>query len=425
MPRFPAPVRLVDRARALSGPAPVLRRILILLAATVLVALPTPAHAHGISSEAADLSVWGFIPLGMEHMILGWDHLAFIAGVLLVARTFKLSLKLISVFVAGHSTTLILATLAGWQVNAGYVDAIIAASVAFVGCVGLIGRPQRWGWFAAVVAGFGLIHGLGLATRFADLGLPPEGQLAKVIAFNVGIEVGQATAIFVMYVIGSLVAAIVTEPRPTADRAPEAVPAAEPVTRPTPSLAGASGTPDHAVDDQPRRSPATLVFQLASAALFIGGSVTAALVALNALVLNPEPEPTQLADDTTCAIDQRIETLPGPGGHPDRGFYAPDETAPINDFAHSLGDGYLVVLYSPDLDQDDVTALERYVDSPAGQGVIAGAVTPPVAEQLPNGGLGSDTRVKVLNISDVMTCDDFEIDSLETFADAWFTAQAG
>jgi len=56
--------------------------------------------------------------------------------------------------------------------------------------------------------------------------------------------------------------------------------------------------------------------------------------------------------------------------------------------------------------------------------VIAGAVTPPVAERLPNGGLG-DTVVKVLNISDVMTCDDFEIDSLETFADAWFTAQAG
>jgi hypothetical protein len=245
------------------------------------------------------------------------------------------------------------------------------------------------------------------------------------MAFNVGIEIGQATAIFVMYVIGSLVGAIVTEPRATADRATEAVPAAEPGTRPAPSLAAASETPDHPVDDQPHRSPATLMFQLASAALFIGGSVTAALVALNALVLNPEPEPTQLADDTTCAIDQRTETLPGPGGHPDRGFYAPDETAPINDFAHSLGDGYLVVLYSPDLDQDDVTALEQYVDSPAGQGVIAGAVTQPVAEQLPSGGLGSDTLVKVLNISDVMTCDDFEIDSLETFADAWFTAQAG
>jgi len=403
--------------------SPALRRILIALIATALVALPTPAHAHGIGGEAADLSVWGFIPLGMEHMLLGWDHLAFIAGVLLLARTFRLSLKLISVFVAGHSTTLILATVVGWEVNAGVVDAIIAASVAFVGCVGLIGRPRRWGWFGAVVAGFGLIHGLGLATRFADLGLPPEGQLAKVIAFNVGIELGQATAIFAMYVVGVLVAEIIAQPRAAADRVPVTVPASGSGT--PPPAAAAPDALDGDTDDPSHRTPATLAFQLASAALFIGGSVTAALVGLDALVLNPEPPAPPLADDTTCTIDGRSETLPGPGGHPERGFYAPTETAPINDFGHSLGDGYLVVLYSPDLPRDDVAALEQYVASPSGQGVVAGAVTPPVAEQLSAGGLGSDTSVKVLNLSDVMTCDDFEIDSIETFADSWFTTQAG
>lgn len=59
-----------------------------------------------------------------------------------------------------------------------------------------------------------------LATRFADLGLPAEGQLAKVIAFNVGIELGQATAIFAMFVIGVLVAEIVTQPRAAAEPAP-------------------------------------------------------------------------------------------------------------------------------------------------------------------------------------------------------------
>jgi hydrogenase/urease accessory protein HupE len=212
MPRLTPRPGLGDRVRHASIDAPAARWTLTLIVAAALVAVPTPAHAHGIGGEAADLSVWGFIPLGMEHMLLGWDHLAFIAGVLLLARTFKLSLKLITVFVVGHSTTLILATAAGWQVNAGHVDAIIAASVAFVGCVGVFGRPQRWGWFGAVVAGFGLIHGLGLATRFADLGLPSDGQLAKVIAFNVGIELGHATAIFAMYVTGTLVAAILTEP---------------------------------------------------------------------------------------------------------------------------------------------------------------------------------------------------------------------
>jgi hydrogenase/urease accessory protein HupE len=208
MPRATALPGVRDHLPGTGSGAPAVRWSLTLAVAAALVAVPSPAHAHGIGGEAADLSVWGFIPLGMEHMLLGWDHLAFIAGVLILARTFKLSLKLISVFVVGHSTTLILATAAGWQVDAGCVDAIIAASVAFVGCVGIFGRPHHWGWFGAVVAGFGLIHGLGLATRFADLGLPTEGQLAKVIAFNVGIEFGQATAIFVMYVTGTLVAAI-------------------------------------------------------------------------------------------------------------------------------------------------------------------------------------------------------------------------
>jgi hypothetical protein len=59
-----------------------------------------------------------------------------------------------------------------------------------------------------------------------------------------------------------------------------------------------------------------------------------------------------------------------------------------------------------DLPPGDVAALEQYVDFPSGEGVMAGAVTPPVAERLPAGGLGSDTRVKVLNLSDVMTCGD-------------------
>jgi hypothetical protein len=141
---------------------------------------------------------------------------------------------------------------------------------------------------------------------------------------------------------------------------------------------------------------------------------------MNAL-LDPEPEQAPLADDTTWAIDERAEALWGPGGHPVEAFYGPNQTAPINDFAHALGDGYLVVLYSPALDQGDVASLEQYVASPAGQGVLAGAVTPRVAEQLPAGDLGSNTAVKVLNLNDVMTCGNFEIDSLETFADSWFT----
>jgi hydrogenase/urease accessory protein HupE len=154
---------------------------------SMLVGLPGVALAHGIGGEAANLGLWGFIPLGIEHMLLGWDHLLFIAGIVLLAGQLKRSAKLISLFVLGHSTTLILATMVGWKLNATLVDVVIALSLVFVGVVGWIGRPKQWNWFALCILGFGLIHGLGLSTRLQDLGIPRDGSLLpKVIAFNVG-----------------------------------------------------------------------------------------------------------------------------------------------------------------------------------------------------------------------------------------------
>ena len=195
-----------DARRTREGAAPRGDAVVFLAA---LAAPPTAASAHGIGGDAADRSVLGFVPLGVEHMLLGWDHLLFIAGVVLIAREVRLAAKLISVFVVGHSTTLIAATLAGWQVNAGLVDAIIALSVAFVGCVGLFNRPESFTWFGGVVLAFGLIHGLGLATRFQALGLPEEGQLWKVIAFNVGIEIGQLAGIIAMVALAWAVLRVV------------------------------------------------------------------------------------------------------------------------------------------------------------------------------------------------------------------------
>ena len=79
------------------------RMLAVAAAAAAVTALPAPAYAPGIDGEAADLSTYGFVQLGTEHMLLGWEHLAFIAGVLLLAGSFKLSVKLISIFVLGHS----------------------------------------------------------------------------------------------------------------------------------------------------------------------------------------------------------------------------------------------------------------------------------------------------------------------------------
>jgi len=155
----------------------------------------TAAQAHGVGGAAADAGPGGFFNLGITHMLAGWDHIMFVAGVLIVAGSARRAAHLVSLFVAGHSLTLITATLAGWRFDPYIVDVLIVTSLVFVGGQALLGRPRRWALFGAGVLGFGLIHGLGLATRFQALGVEGEGRIWKLLAFHVGIEVGQLTAI--------------------------------------------------------------------------------------------------------------------------------------------------------------------------------------------------------------------------------------
>jgi hydrogenase/urease accessory protein HupE len=166
---------------------------------------PQLAQAHGIADSARNKSVGEFVPLGIEHMLTGFDHLLFIAGVVLLAGTARRAAKLISLFVLGHSLTLLAATLSGWQISATLVDVVIALSVAYVGVLNLRGGEPDWRMVGGAVFGFGLVHGLGLSTRLQHLGLPDEGLLGRVIAFNVGVEIGQLVAIALVVSIGTLV----------------------------------------------------------------------------------------------------------------------------------------------------------------------------------------------------------------------------
>ena len=158
-------------------------------------------QAHGVAPPPKD-GILDFGWLGFTHMLTGWDHLLFIAGVVLLAWHPKRALSLLSLFALGHSVTLITATLAGWRFDPEFVDVVIAVSVGVVGVIGLIGRPRRYWWFGVVVLAFGLVHGLGLATRFQALTIPAGGELSRLIAFNVGVEVGQAVAVYLIYLLG-------------------------------------------------------------------------------------------------------------------------------------------------------------------------------------------------------------------------------
>jgi hydrogenase/urease accessory protein HupE len=186
------------------------------LASLAVLTAPASALAHGLDADAdPNRPVVDYLALGIRHMLGGWDHLLFIAGVVLLAGGLRTAAKLVSVFVAGHSLTLLIATLAGWQLNAELVDAVIALSLVYVGVLGL--RRGRTGndlqLVAAGVFAFVLVHGLGLSTRLQHLGLPEEGLVERIVLFNVGVEIGQVSALAAMVGIGTLIARRLPNPR--------------------------------------------------------------------------------------------------------------------------------------------------------------------------------------------------------------------
>lgn len=154
----------------------------------------------GNSGNQAVLYAW----LGAKHMITGYDHLLFLAGVIFYLRRIQEVALLVSLFALGHSITLIGGVLSGLHVNAFLVDAIIGFSVVYKGFDNLGGFTQifaeRPNERLAVLL-FGLFHGLGLASKLEDLGLPSEGLLGNLIAFNIGVELGQFAALLVMLLL--------------------------------------------------------------------------------------------------------------------------------------------------------------------------------------------------------------------------------
>jgi uncharacterized membrane protein YczE len=149
-----------------------------------------------------------YLMLGAEHMLTGYDHLLFLFGVIFFLKSFKEIVKFISVFTIGHSITLILATFAGVTANYWLVDAVIAVSVCYKGFDNNHGFQNYFGMKSApkilpMVFVFGLIHGFGLSTRLQQLPLGEKGasMLARIVSFNVGVELGQIAALVIMLLV--------------------------------------------------------------------------------------------------------------------------------------------------------------------------------------------------------------------------------
>ncbi len=176
------------------------------LALGVLAAvLPDVVEAHGVSNRDAAFvrGVTGpepapFMYLGAKHMVTGYDHLLFLVGVIFFLYRTVDVVKYVSLFTLGHSLTLLVGVLANVPANAYLIDAIIGLSVVYKGFenVGGFERVFRWKPDArAAVFIFGLFHGFGLATKLQELALPERGLLANLVAFNVGVEMGQVLSL--------------------------------------------------------------------------------------------------------------------------------------------------------------------------------------------------------------------------------------
>lgn len=137
-----------------------------------------------------------FVGLGVEHIGTGYDHLAFLFGLLLVARSLREMLLVVTGFTVAHSITLSVAALGWFTLPPNLVEPAIAASIAYVG-IENFWKPAGTRR-VAITFMLGLIHGFGFAGLLAELGLPQRALAVALVAFNGGVEVGQAVIVAVL-----------------------------------------------------------------------------------------------------------------------------------------------------------------------------------------------------------------------------------
>ncbi len=143
-----------------------------------------------------------YTTLGIEHILLGIDHLLFVLALLLVVRGSWTLVKTVTAFTVAHSITLALASLGVVHVPGPPVEATIALSIVFVaseivrGDTNNPGLTKRRPWMIAFA--FGLLHGFGFAGALAEIGLPQQDIPIALLMFNVGVELGQLSFVFVV-----------------------------------------------------------------------------------------------------------------------------------------------------------------------------------------------------------------------------------
>ena len=177
--------------------SPVLAILIVLLSASL--------DAHGVSGKDAVFlqglegrAIGPLLYLGAKHMVTGYDHLLFLVGVIFFLYRLKDVATYVSLFTVGHSVTLLAGVLGGIRANPFLIDAIIGFSVVYKAFENMDGFKRFLGVqpdTRIAVLVFGLFHGFGLATKLQEFELSPNGLVANIVSFNVGVEIGQGLAL--------------------------------------------------------------------------------------------------------------------------------------------------------------------------------------------------------------------------------------
>jgi HupE / UreJ protein len=168
------------------------------------------AHAHGVAEgdkgyiqEISGTHLLPFTYLGAKHMVTGYDHLLFLAGVIFFLYRLKDVALYVSLFAVGHSVTMVYGVYGGVTVNAYLIDAIIGLSVVYK-ALDNIGAYQRWFGVQpntkVATLLFGLVHGFGLAAKIQEYEISRDGLLPNLLAFNFGVELGQMLGLWVILI---------------------------------------------------------------------------------------------------------------------------------------------------------------------------------------------------------------------------------
>jgi hydrogenase/urease accessory protein HupE len=161
---------------------------------------PQAKNPSATGKSANATSVWhnigSFILLGIEHILTGYDHIAFLIGLIVIGLSFRDVLKIITAFTIAHSITLLLAALQILSLNSKFVESVIALSICYIAVENLFRKEVKYRWLITFC--FGLVHGFGFASALQELIVGKSNLILSVVSFNFGVETGQLMIFFIL-----------------------------------------------------------------------------------------------------------------------------------------------------------------------------------------------------------------------------------